>query len=190
MRNVAYQTYPNRELVIVATGQDVAGLIQSSQSRDPSLRSLSIRYLHLPGKPTIGSLRNAGAGVARGKIVASFDDDDYSHPERLRHQVGRLQSTGKSVTGYRSARFTDGRKWWFYSGVMDYVLGTSLVYWRDWWQAHPFPAIQIGEDASFCKTAYRAGQLDMVDAGEMLWATIHSGNTSPRNLTARQWKEL
>lgn len=165
----------------MASGQDVRHLIPSDER---------IRYLQLPGKPSIGKSRNIGCTEARGSVVAHFDDDDWSHPERLRDQLRRLVDGGQACTGYHTMRFTDGRRWWIYRGGNSYALGTSLCYRRDWWQKHPFPDQMVGEDNQFIGAAKRERQLITVDAGELMYATIHPGNTSPRQLNKPNWKCL
>lgn len=100
-----------------------------------------------------------------------------------------MEETGKSVTGYHSMRFTDGERWWKYSGTVNYALGTSLVYRRAWWQRSRFRAVQIGEDNQFVAEAAAAGQLATADAGELMHATIHRGNTSRRNMGSA-WRQL
>lgn len=176
------QTYANRELLILADGEDVRDLVPADDS---------IRLLHLEGRAEIGLKRNLGCERARGEIIAVWDDDDYSAPGRLVDQVERLHNSRRAVTGYRRMRFTDGAKWWQYSGVPDFVLGTSLCFRRDYWQAHPFPAKQVGEDYDFVRGAVAAGELAVAEAaGDLMYATIHPGNTSPRALTGAQWSAL
>jgi glycosyltransferase involved in cell wall biosynthesis len=75
-----------------------------------------VRLIHLPGRPTIGAKRNIGVEAATGEVVAHFDDDDWSAPGRLEEQVRRLVSSGASVSGFRSMKFTDGLRWWKYEG--------------------------------------------------------------------------
>lgn len=148
-----------------------------------------VRLIQLPGRPTVGDKRNAGCSAARGEVIAHWDDDDYSAPGRLADQVGRLE-TGKSVTGYRSMRFTDGVRWWQYRGGPDYALGTSLCYRRDWWLGHRFPSVQVGEDNEFVAQARAHGAIASADAGDLMFATNHSGNTSPRNIVGASWTTL
>lgn len=178
LRCVQHQTYRHRETLVVSSGVSVADLVGVA------------RHLHLPCRPTIGAQRNAGCEAARGSIIAHFDDDDYSAPGRLAEQVERIERTGASVTGYHSMRFTDGKQWWRYGGSERYALGTSLVYRRDFWQRHRFPEMQVGEDNQFVAAAVRERALVSVDAGEMQWATIHNGNTSPRHIGGREWRKL
>ncbi len=179
LRCALYQTYRTTEILVVADGENVQDLLPPGA-----------RYLHLEGKPTIGAKRNAGTEAARGELIASYDDDDFSAPGRLADQVRRIQESGKAVTGYRSMRFTDGRRWWLYTGAPDYVIGTSLLYRRDWWERNRFPEIQVDEDGQFWRRARAAGQVATADAGELMWATVHPNNTSPRQFKTKQWTEL
>lgn len=175
------QTYPNRELLILADGQDVRHLVPEDDPR--------IRLIHLAGWPEIGAKRNYGCERAAGEVIAHFDDDDHSAPGRLADQVERLLQSGKAVTGFHSMRFTDGTQWWKYQGTRNYALGTSLCYRRDWWSAHRFPSVQVGEDNQFVTAAQDAGQLVTADADELMYATNHPGNTSPRKL-GDNWKPI
>jgi O-antigen biosynthesis protein len=167
--------------MILADGQDVKHLVPA---RDPR-----IRLIHLDGWPEIGAKRNYGCERAAGDVIAHFDDDDYSAPGRLADQVQRLLESGKAVTGFHSMRFTDGVRWWKYEGTPNYALGTSLCYRRDWWSSHRFPAVQIGEDNQLVAAAHSAGELVTADADDLMYATIHPGNTSPRKL-GDNWKPL
>jgi hypothetical protein len=100
-----------------------------------------------------------------------------------------LNESGLLVSGFHSMRFTDGDNWWQYQGKPNYALGTSLCYWREWWQANPFSHANIGEDNTMVYAAQAAGQIVSEDAGELMWASIHPGNTSPRMITDN-WKKL
>jgi glycosyltransferase involved in cell wall biosynthesis len=175
------QTYPHRELLILADGEDVRDLVPDDER---------IRLLHLEGARFIGEKRNLGCERALGDVIAHWDDDDFSAPGRLADQLARLESSGKAVTGYCSMRFTDGNAWWEYRNTPDFAVGTSLMYRRDWWKAHPFPAKQVGEDGDFVMTAQQHRQIFCSDAGEFMHATIHAGNTSPRTLMGNNWRKL
>lgn len=173
------QTYPHRELLILSDGDDVRDLVPDEPG---------IRHVHLAGAATIGEKRNLGCEYARGEVIAHWDDDDYSAPHRLSDQIERLVASGKPVTGYHTLRFTDGREWRKYCGASNYALGTSLVYRKEWWMAHRFESIQVGEDNSFVATACKHAAITSADAGDLMHATVHTGNTSPKNWTGDSWK--
>lgn len=179
------QTYPNRELLILADGGDVRDLVPPDDS---------IRLVHLEGSANIGEKRNFGCAHADGEIIAHWDDDDYSAPGRLTDQIDRLLNGGRACTGYRSMRFRleykGAERWWLYAGKPEFALGTSLVYRRDWWAGHKFPALQIAEDSAFVEVAGKAGELIVANAGDFMYATVHDGNTCPRVMSGSKWKEL
>lgn len=121
---------------------------------------------------TIGELRNCANGFCTEyEILIHWDDDDYSHPNRIAEQVALLQSSGADCVGYREMLFWDERKYvarveerpsphesregivneaWLYSNPDPrYCLGTSLCYWRKTWERKPFAATSQGEDERF-----------------------------------------
>lgn len=181
MQSFRQQTYQNRELLI---------LWSSAAAGDHPSIADDVRIVVVYGRPPIGIARNLGCEQAHGEIICHWDDDDYSAPNRITDQVGRLLDTGKAVTGYSSMRFTDGRRNWQYSGSAGYALGTSLCYRRDFWQVNRFPPEQVGEDNSFVARARARGAIVSVDAGDLMFATIHGGNTSPRQLTGGNWRQI
>lgn len=129
----------------------------------------------------IGAKRNFGAQQAKGELIVHFDDDDFSAPGRVSDQVKRLLESGRAVTSYRNMHFTDGRKTWVNRNWPG-GYGTSLAYRRAWWENHPFPELQIGEDWEFVAAAMRANEFIAGEAQEFLVASIHWGNTSPRQI--------
>ncbi len=91
-------------------------------------------------------------------------------------------------------KFTDGVNWFLYDGILQSVgIGTSLCYRRDWWLNHKFKEMQIGEDSEFIRTARSVGRyiaapacglnpVTGIEDADLMYATIHAGNTSPRDL--------
>ena len=62
------------------------------------------RAKDVPGAP-IGTLRNLANERSNTDILIHWDDDDYSHPNRIAEQVALLQSSGADVVGYREMLF-------------------------------------------------------------------------------------
>lgn len=182
------QTYADRRLLIVSDGEDVSDLIPQDSSKDP-------RITHCPQlsrHATIGAKRNAANAIAETELIAHFDDDDFYGPHHLANRIARLEETGKAVAGYRQAIFADttSQRRWRYDGMPNFAFGASLVYRADWWKAHPFAAVQIGEEHGFVGTAVKAGRFVADNAGEHFIASIHPQNTSKRHTSGSPWKEL
>lgn len=183
------QTYANRELVIVADGQDVRDLIPKEDSR---ITLVSILEAERP--QFLSEKFNLCCGLGKGEILCKWDDDDWSATERIADQVERLQSTGKMFTGYCSMLFTDGKEWRRYSGTPAWAAGTSLCFRREWWARHKFqPKRQVGSDGPFVHDAAVAKQLASVPGEGMMVASTHARNSCPRPKTVppgSRWTEL
>lgn len=174
------QTYQQTELLILADGEDVRDIVPDDER---------IRLIHLDEQRNIGEKRNFACSRADGEVICHWDDDDYSAPGRLARQVEMLNESGLLVAGFHSMRFTDGTSWWLYRGKPFYSLGTALCYRREWWQSNPFKPLAVAEDNNMVWAAQAAQQIISEPAGELMYATIHPGNTSPRMITDN-WEKL
>ena len=157
-----------------------------------------LRLLTLPAEPcaTIGAMRNyANSLLTDCDIVCHWDDDDWSHENRIAEQVALLQATRADCVGYNEMLFWRGVEQgpnypgeaWLYSNPNPrYALGTSLCYWRRAWEARPFQDINHGEDTEWLKglrcVGEEAGPIGLPDESSCwqprMIARIHSGNSS------------
>lgn len=182
----ARQTYPFKEIIIIDDSNNPS--FPEPLSRD--MNGAMVHYARIPGG-NIPYKRNMCCGRATGDIIAHFDSDDWSAPERLADQV-RILVGDIAVTGYHSMLFTDGVKAYRYkSAFKDYTIGTSLTYLRSWWETYRFDqAFAIGEDSQFALHARRAKSVIAVDAGQMMVARIHPGNTSKKDLNGDNYLKV
>ena len=175
------QTYPAKRLLVYDTGAEDVEMDWLGDEDDS--RHLEIEVLEAAGidhhgtRKTIGYLRNranAAAAERDADILIHFDDDDWSHPNRIADQVALLQSSGADCVGFREMLFwredssaecicpdepcphnTPGEAWLYTNPDPRYALGTSLCYWRKTWERKPFEALptsapgSASEDARF-----------------------------------------
>jgi len=80
------QTYRNRELIVISASMECEVKALVAELNDPR-----IRFLEYPVADTVGDLRNAAIAEATGDLIAIWDDDDLSDPDRLRWQAAALQ---------------------------------------------------------------------------------------------------
>lgn len=201
------QTYPAKRLMILDAQENDAHPLEGWGAGDAGreITVMSAPRLGLRGDLTIGQLRtigNLGAQRLRADIIVHWDDDDWSHPNRIAEQVALLQSSGADAVGYREMLFWRGNDaahrvgeepdtWsgdqaWLYSNANpSYCLGTSLCYWRRTWEAKPFEATSHGEDLRFCTGLKCVGTESFQHAPTpgftnepRMIARIHAGNTS------------
>lgn len=180
------QDYVERELVIVDDGRDAVGDLVPPDPR--------IRYERLGRPLALGAKRNLACRLARGELVAHWDDDDWSAPRRLSAQVEALRRSGADVAGLDELLFYDPARdrAWLYAypprSSRPWVAGGTLCYRRGFWQAHPFPEVDVGEDTRF---VWARGARVVALADRSLYvATVHAGNTSVKRPQAPRWQAV
>jgi Glycosyl transferase family 2 len=167
------QTYPNLELLILCDGEDdMSDLIPGDDGR--------IRYSYLGReRQTLGAKLNLGCERARGDLIAHFDDDDWSHPERLSFQVGALLAEGAEFCGLSWMLFyviASGEVWLRQTPALLHpslwhVLpaGASFLSQREFLSRSPFPDIRLGPDTPFIVAAGRQDHAVMVPDTDFTW---------------------
>ena len=178
------QDYPVSELIILDDGEDPVGDLVPSHP--------AVRYLYKPRYRSLGAKRNAACEVAQGDIILHWDDDDWYAPHRIRTQVDALCTGDAELCGLDRVLFFDPRKpaAWEYiypAGGAPWVYGATLCYRRDFWRAHPFLDITIGEDNMFSGAA-RAAQLRALQDNRFFVALVHATNTSPKQVRDPRWR--
>lgn len=90
------QTYQNASLLVYDTGRpdEIGCGPKCYRLHDPSASTASI-----------GVLRNLANGMASSDILIHWDDDDWSHPNRITEQVALLQASGADAVGYNELLF-------------------------------------------------------------------------------------
>lgn len=200
------QTYSRKQLFVLDTSPGAGDLPLMTDAQAGEFTACCTPTI----KPvTIGELRNEanrvsrvvfGSDIARPDILIHWDDDDFSHPNRIAEQVALLQSSGADCVGYREMLFwrkpyscAAGEACLYTAQNPEHVLGTSLCYWRKTWERKPFGATSQGEDCRFTAglKVVSVSSFDML--GDLGWeklpeghqrrfprmiARIHAGNTS------------
>lgn len=138
---------------------------------------------------SVGMLRNEANEFAaknlEADLIAHWDDDDWSHPERLSEQVRLIQATGADCVGYEHLLFWHapaGEAFVYFSNFPNRVCGTSMLYRRWAWEARQFPNLTVGEDAAWQRGLRVRGvssfpEVDFSGAPRMI-ASIHGRNTN------------
>lgn len=142
------QDYPHKELIILndCLGQQFDGdftevRIINQQSRFTSL----------------GEKRNACIRLAKGSVIAIWDDDDVYLPWRLSFSWSEMDRLGTPF--YRPAEF------WAYWGGNDLHDNQSVPGWVShawvmfrkelWEKVGGYPPVDVGEDAQFLERIHR-----------------------------------
>jgi glycosyltransferase involved in cell wall biosynthesis len=167
------QTYPARELVIADDPE--------AQSFPHGCDVPNVRYLIAPPGLSLGAKRNWVNDRTCGLIVAHWDDDDYYAAHRLSEQYAFLLFSAADLVGYRDVEFwSDSGARWVYRGRPDYVIGSSMMYWRRAWERHLFPDIPVGSDSRWQRGMDRS-RIATIPAALPIIARNHGGNLNKRD---------
>jgi glycosyltransferase involved in cell wall biosynthesis len=185
------QTYENRWMLIFDTG-----IVPYALPKDIDCSRVAICYDQQPRGMRIGALRNVANGAAlRHDIIAHWDSDDWSHPDRLEIQAATLAIGPYGGTGFSSmvicdtravawlytyrqaGRVLGSRAWLYTYRQAGRVLGSSLMYPYDLWAQHPFPEGKTeGEEINWPDQRGVHATGGFADVPLMV-AEYHGGNT-------------
>lgn len=131
---------------------------------------------------TLGELRNVANRIACERFqpdyIITWDSDDYHAHDRIEEQMWTASGILPSIPwGLEDVPFFDERtlEAWVYRSEGLAVPGATLIYPAEYWRAHPFPHLNIGED-----TAWQAGLTCERYTPLVFAAAIHGGNTCSR----------
>jgi O-antigen biosynthesis protein len=174
------QDYDRRELIIVDDGDSpVADLARSEPL---------VRYLRLEKPLPLGEKRNRACELARGEVIAHWDDDDWYAAHRLTTQVACLQAHGAAVCGPRRVLYfaPDRALAWRYQYPADayqpWVAGNGMCYRAETWRSRPFDAVAVGEDADFVRDR-PPGTIFADNNDRLLVAMLHGDNSHPKSIS-------
>jgi glycosyltransferase involved in cell wall biosynthesis len=178
------QTYAPRELVIVDDGADPVGDLVPDDPR--------IRYVRAERSTSLGAKRNLACSLARGTLLAHWDDDDWMSVARLAAQVAALQAARADVCGLATVRYFDpaGDRAWEYRWTdrrRGWVGGNTLLYRRAAWERRPFPGLNEGEDTRW---VFSLPAVHAMRDGSWFAGMVHAGNTSPKQTRGPHWHPI
>jgi O-antigen biosynthesis protein len=139
----------------------------------------------------LGAKRNLACQLARGPIIAHWDDDDWAAPDRISVQVAALTGGDADVCGAASLLYYDpasSRAWQFtWPGTLrPWAAGPTLCFARDLWARNPFPEVAIGEDTRFVFSPAVRRIADISAAASVI-GIIHDRNTAPKSVHSAHW---
>jgi glycosyltransferase involved in cell wall biosynthesis len=177
------QDYPHRELIVLDDGYDAIEDLANGDER--------IRYVRLSRGTSVGAKRNLGCELARGELVAQWDDDDWIGQTRLSTQVAELIAAGADVHASRALlhyRVDAGDGWLLrprWPAAPDLPPG-PMLYRASLGARHRFGSDSTGEQRPFLASLAP----ERVLAADVPWylAVVHRTNVSGRSLDDGRWE--
>ena len=142
------QDYPRKELIII---NDCPGQTFTGHFPD-------VVIINLPDRcPSLGEKRNLGIEMARGDLIAVWDDDDIYLPWRLSFSVRRIRELNSIL--YCPSEY------WYYTGSeilsesrshLDWIYHPLLIFAKETWRAvGGYPLQTLHEDTVFCRKVFQ-----------------------------------
>lgn len=153
------QNYPNKELIIIDDGKNpVEDIVKGIEN---------VYYIRHTTRNSIGVKRNLACSIARGDIVAHWDDDDWYSSNRLSYQAEPIIKGDADITGLESSFIMclPSCEFWKCSKqlhkrmfVGDVHGGTIMYRKRLWDEGICYPSSSLAEDAAFIKQSVKKGK--------------------------------
>ena len=177
------QTYPRKELVVVYEGddEDTAGFMRG-------IGDENIRAVEAPATPglTLGELRNISVDKSGGEYFCQWDDDDWSHRERLSFQMEVIRKSGMQASvlmqwlifdNTRKKAYISARRPWEGSLLCKKSLITGDL---------KYNAARRGEDTPLVNSLFKNGLVFPVIMPKLYIYVYHGGNV----WTVEHWKSI
>jgi glycosyltransferase involved in cell wall biosynthesis/GT2 family glycosyltransferase len=177
------QDYPAKELIILDDGPEPVSDLLPADNR--------IVYRRLETRTVLGAKRNLACDLARGPVIAHWDDDDWASADRISVQVAAITSGDADICGTASLLYYDparSRAWRFTwpDRLRPWAAGPSLCFAKELWARSPFPEVAIGEDTRFVFSPAVRRVAD-VSAAACIIGILHPGNTAPKSVYGAHW---
>jgi len=163
-----YQTYTNRELIIVDDSSN--DLLRHYVSKDRN-----IRYIRPDDQaPNLGRSRNLSVSLANGPFVCQWDDDDIYDPQRLELQMAALLQSGA-----KACLLPNWTVWWPERKQLciskERSWEGSLLCERECLPS--YPELAIGEDTPAVQKLIRSVRTVYLDMPWLYIYVVHGKNT-------------
>ena len=142
------QTYESKELVILDDGEEPSLALSKMQALPEN-----IKYTYNGvSKQTIPIKLNTACVLAKGSIIAHWDDDDWYSADRLTQQYELLKSNDVKLAGYHEFIFycEIQKRFFTWSVSPRFITGSSLFYTKELWATAGFDETKkFGSDRVF-----------------------------------------
>ena len=189
--NLLLTDYPRDKIewVIVEDGTDPAlnarEKIISFQLQVPEL---SIKYIPITGRMTIGEKRNLGVEHSKNEIIVFMDDDDHYPQTSFRRRVAWLLCNDKkkiaSCTTIALYDLVHGTSAVnvppFHLPLSQRISEATLTFHKSAWRERPFPAVSLAEGEGWME----GREQDVLEhpCQQIIVAFTHHGNSSGRRI--------
>jgi len=177
------QTYPRKELVVVYEADDAETAGFMAAIRDDDIKSVEA-----PASKalTLGELRNMSVDESSGDYFCQWDDDDWSHRERLSFQMDVIRKSGLHASVLMHWLLYDDTKKQAYVSVRRPWEGSLLCEKSLIGGDFRYKASPRGEDTPLINALFRNGLIFPVMMPKLYIYVYHGGNV----WTKEHWESI
>lgn len=140
LRYFAWQTQPDRELIIIDDSATPANIKAGT----------GVRHIVLSEETPLGTKLNLGVDACRGRLVVKMDDDDYYARDFLARMVtASLRRPASAISFLQPFLFFDLNSFSVRCADAGRCSGATLTFWRELWEQRPFRDTSYAVDADF-----------------------------------------
>jgi len=162
IQNFTGQVYPNKELILIATGYPMGESALEDRLRKAGISQFKV--LFKDRSFTWGACLNAGVDASRGEFIAIMDDDDFYGEYFLTDLLHAFSYSDADIVGKRSyytlvegqdclaLRFP-GEEYQY----VDLVSGATMVLRRSVFERIRVPDVRVGRDTEFLRACVATG---------------------------------
>lgn len=169
-----FQTYSNKELVVVDDGkQDLTEALKEVTDKQLTYIKLS------PSEDnTLGKLRNVSLQKASGDFLIQWDDDDWYHPDRIKIQAEYLMQGYDACCLSGALMHLDTPQFMHhpYVGNLPEGIPGSIMHRND--PSVTYPHTRRAEDTVFLKEWMQKNYLQLPDQYSYLFIRCYHGNNT------------
>lgn len=174
VNNVVSQTYPHDCLEWVVVGDLDRRTKEEFQTVFRNIKNTKCNYYECDILDDIGRKRNFACSVAKNKIFANMDSDDFYQKSYIEYSVKTMKSSKVNLVGSRDMLV-------FYplvGGKMTMVRGSSaheasIVCTKKHWAVHKYGNTSTGEGANMIQGCYE----NNLDIRKIMVCFAHDSNT-------------
>lgn len=162
------QTWKNKQLIIVSD------VLEGSLRDFVESSNCNIKLLEIPGKESLGTLRNISVEAADGEIICQWDDDDFYSSDRLSISASILTSLPVSAVFLR--------EWFVWWKDRSLLFLSSKRIWEGsmmaWKSCLPnYPSLSRREDTIMVDELTKSAKIGVFSYPRMYCYSVHGDNT-------------
>ena len=178
VNSVISQTYPHELLEWVVVGDNDPRTREEFCRIFKDMPSITCNYYECDILDNIGRKRNFACNLAKSRIIANMDSDDFYQKSYLEYSIETMKEKKVTLVGSRDMLVF----YPLFHGKMTFIRGmwaheASIVCTKKHWSTHRYNEVRKGEGVNLVKDKF----FNEVDIRKVMICFAHSGNSCKKD---------